>query len=266
MPTAASRIRFIVSSRIYIALWCLVSAASSGRAGGNSFTNSLTQAAVAEKRGDVPAALRIYGKTERAESTNSASLCVLARKYCDLMYLTNSTAIQKNLAQSALACSMEAVKADSNSALAHACLAVCYAKCSLFADVKTELYYSRQLKLEAEKTIALDPKQDIGYYLLGRWNYGVANIGLVSRAFVKVGYGGLPEASNAEAIANFKKAIELAPDRTIHHAGLAMVYEATGDRQLEIAELKKCRDLKPTGLEDEDGQRDAIKKLAALGQ
>ena len=91
-----------------------------------------------------------------------------------------------------------------------------------------------------------------------------SNIGLVSRAFVRVVYGGLPEASNAEAIANFKKAIALAPDRIIHHAGLAMAYEATGDRQSEIAELKKCRDLKPTGLEDEDAQRDAIKKLAAL--
>ena len=135
-----------------------------------------------------------------------------------------------------------------------------------FVDLKTELSYSRLLKLEAEKTVALDPKQDIGYYLLGRWNYGVANVGLLSRTFVKVVYGGLPQASNEEAIADFKKAIELAPDRIIHHAGLATVYEATGDTRLEIAELKKCRDLKPTGLEDRDAQTDAIKKLASLGQ
>jgi tetratricopeptide (TPR) repeat protein len=266
METAALKIRFIASSRVCLVLWCLVLVANPSRAGDYSFTNSIARAALAEKRSDVPSAVKIYGEAEQSESTNSASLCVLARKYCDLMYLTNSTAIQKDLAGRALDCSMEAVKADSNSALAHACLAVCYAKCSLFADVKTELYYSRQLKLEAEKAIALDPKQDIGYYLLGRWNYGVANIGLVSRAFVKLVYGGLPEASNEEAIANFKKAIELAPDRIIHHAGLAMVYEVAGDRESEIAELKKCRDLKPTGLEDNDAQRDAIKKLAALGQ
>ena len=106
----------------------------------------------------------------------------------------------------------------------------------------------------------------MAYYLLGRWNYGVANVGVLSRALVKVIYGGLPKASNEEAIANFKKAIKLAPERVLYHAGLAMVYETIGEKELEILELKKCRTLKPSGLEDEEAQRDAIKKLATLGQ
>jgi tetratricopeptide (TPR) repeat protein len=182
------------------------------------------------------------------------------------MYLAKSAAIQKDLAERALVCSEQAVRAGSNNATAHACLAVCYAKNSAFADLQTRLNYSRLIKQEAEEAIALDPRQDVAYYLLGRWNFGVANVGLLSRAFVKVVYGGLPRASNADAIADFKKAIELAPDRIINHAGLALVYETTGEKDLEIAELKKCRDLKPSGLEDEDAQRDAIKKLAAPGR
>jgi tetratricopeptide (TPR) repeat protein len=266
MPAAASKVQSIVASCLCLLLGCLMLAAHSSRAGDYSFSNSFVQAAVAETNKDVTAALKIYSAAERAESTNSADLCVLARKFCDLMYLTKSADVQKDLAEQALACSLQAVKVDSNNATAHACVAVCYAKKSLFADIKTKLNYSRQIKLESEKTIALDPKQDIGYYLLGRWNYGVANIGLVSRAFVRVVYGGLPEASNAEAIANFKKAIKLAPDRILNHAGLAMVYETTGDEKLEIAELKKCRELKGISLEDEDAQRDAVQKLAALGQ
>jgi hypothetical protein len=36
--------------------------------------------------------------------------------------------------------------------------------------------------------------------------------------------------------------------------------------ELEVAELKKCRDLKPADREDQAAQREAIKKLAALGQ
>jgi tetratricopeptide (TPR) repeat protein len=247
-------------------LFCFLLVASLGRAEDYSFTNSLAQAALAEKRGDVPAAWKIYTAAERTESSNSPSLCVLSRKFCDLMNLTHSLSVKKDLLERALACSLEAIKADSKNATAHASAAVCYAKKSTFADVKGELNYSLLFKAEAEKTIALDPKQDIAYYLLGRWNYGVANVGVLSRAFVKVVYGGLPKASNKDAIANFKKAIELAPNRIIHHAGLAMVYEATGDKEREIAELKECRDLKPAGFEDQDAQRDAIKKLAALGQ
>jgi tetratricopeptide (TPR) repeat protein len=172
--------------------------------------------------------------------------------------------MQKELVSRALTCALQAVKVNSNNATAHACAAVCYAKSCAGADIKTELAYSRLFKLEAEKTIALDPRQDIAYYLLGRWNYGVANMGMVSWAFVKVVYGGLPKASNAEAIANFKKAIALAPERIMHHAGLAMVYETTGDKKLELEELKKCCALRPVGHEDEDAQREAEKKLAAL--
>jgi hypothetical protein len=246
-------------------LCCLMLVASGGRAE-DVFSNFLAQARAAEMQSNIPGTLKIYGEAERAEVTDSPNLCVLARKYCDLMYLTNSTDVQKNLALRALACSFEAVKADSNNATAHACVAVCYAKNSLFADVSTKVNYTRLMKLEAEKTVALDPRQDIGYYLLARWNYGVANIGLVSRAVVKVVYGGLPKASNEEAIADYKKAIEISPERILNHAGLAAVYETIGDNKSEIAELKKCRDLKPISLEDEDARRDAVNKLTALGQ
>jgi tetratricopeptide (TPR) repeat protein len=224
------------------------------------------QATRAAENGNIPAALKIYGDAERAESSNSARLCVLARHYCDLTYLTNSPLAQKSLTERAAACSQRAVNSDTNNATAHACLAVCYAKLCTFADIKTKLNYSRLFKVEAEKAIALDPKQDVAYYLLGRWNYGVANVGLLSRALVKVIYGGLPKASNENAIANFKKAIELAPNRTMYHAGLATVYETTGNKDLEIAELKKCRALTPSDLADKEEQRNAIKKLAAIGQ
>jgi tetratricopeptide (TPR) repeat protein len=231
-----------------------------------SFTNSLARAALAEQRGDIPTAMKIYSEAESLESGNAANLCVLSRRYCDLMYLTNATSAKMDLLNRALHCALQAVKAGPQNATAHACAAVCYAKSSTFADLKTELAYSRLFKLEAEKTIALDPSQDIAYYLLGRWHYGVANVGLLSRAFVKVVYGGLPKASNEDAIANFKKAIELAPDRIIHHAGLAMVYEVAGEKKLELTELEKCRTLKPADREDAEAQREAAKKLATLGR
>jgi tetratricopeptide (TPR) repeat protein len=225
----------------------------------------LTRAGLAEKHGDIPAATEIYSEAESFAISNAANLCVLSWRFCDLMRLTNSESAKINLLKRALNCAQQAVNADPSNATAHASLAVCYAKNCAFADIKGELVYSRLFKLEAEKTIALDPKQDIAYYLLGRWNYGIANVGLVSRTFVKVVYGGLPKASNEDAITNFQKAIELAPERIIHHAGLAMAYEAIGDKKSEITELKKCRTLKPTDAEDKDAQREAEKKLTSLG-
>jgi tetratricopeptide (TPR) repeat protein len=226
-----------------------------------SFTNSLAQAALAEKRGDVQNALKIYGAAEKLESGNATNLCVLTRRYCDLMYLSNSKPAQKEELGRARACAAQAVQADPNNATAHACLAVCYAKGCAFDDIKTELADSRSFKIEAEKTIALDPRQDIAYYLLGRWNHGVANVGWLSQAYVKIIYGALPEASDAVAIEDFKKAIALNPNRIIHHAELGKVYAATGQKNLALAEFKKCAGLKPMDREDADAQKEAAKLL-----
>ena len=266
MTTAADKTRLhpALSRSASFVLGCALFFASPARAADFAFSNSMAQAALAEQRGDVPSALKIYGQAESLASTNAVNLCVLSRRYCDLIYLTKTAAAQKELAERALACALQAANADPQNATAHACVAVCYAQNCAYADLKTELAYSRLFKLEAEKTIALDPQQDIAYYLLGRWHYEVANVGLLSRAYVKVVYGGLPKASNEDAIRQFQKAIALAPNRIIHHAGLATVYEATGERNRQIHELEQCRDLKAFDPADAEAQRAAEKKLAAL--
>jgi len=249
-----------------IALGGLLFLVRPGWAADDSLTNSLARAAAAGKGGDLAAALRMDGAVQAAAATNAAVLCALARQYCDLAYLTNSAAVRQELVGRALACALAAVRADPGNATAHASLAVAYAKSCAFADLQTQLAYSRLFKREAETAIALDPREDIAYYLLGRWNYAIANAGWLSRAYVKLVYGGLPNASNAAAIANFKRAITLAPKRIIHHAGLALAYAAAGEKSLELVELRKCRDLKPAGPEDVDAQREAMRQLAALGQ
>ena len=248
---------------------CLAIALLSAFANGSSaapFTDALARGDQEAQNGNFQAALQIYDAAAKNQSDNATNLCALARRYCDITYLTNSLPLRKDMIARALACSQQAVKDAPTNATAHASLAVCYAKSCKFADVKTELADSRLLKLEADKTIALDPKQDIAYYLLGRWNYGIARAGFFSRAYVKMVYGGLPHASLEDAVLNFKKACALAPDRILNHAGLAMAYDALGEKRLEIAELEKCFALKPLGPEDTDALRDAKKKLATLEQ
>jgi tetratricopeptide (TPR) repeat protein len=192
------------------------------------------------------------------------NLCQLSRSFCELTYLTNSPTIQKTLLQAALACAVQAVKADPRNAAAHASVAVCYAKSCPLYDIKTQLVYARLFKTEAERAIALDRRQDIAYYLLGRWNYGIAKVGLLSRAYVKIVYGGLPQASNEAAIKDFKAASLLAPDRIINYQGLALAYEATGRKNLEIAALKKCCAMKPVDREDAAAQTEAKQKLFTI--
>ena len=227
-----------------------------------SFTNLLARADMTKRGGDLEGTLAIYEQAQHEGAGKAEDLCALARRYCDLTYFTDSKATQKDLIGRARECAQQAVEADPESATAHVSLAVCYAKSCTFAGIKEELADSRLFKEEAEKAIALDPRQDLAYYLLGRWNYGLAGLGRFSRAYVRIVYGGLPKASYQDAVLNFKKAVELAPNHTINHAGLAMAYEAVGEKKLAMAEWEKCCAMTPLDPEDQEARRDAEKKVA----
>src|ERR1700733_11543024 len=50
--------------------------------GDASFTNSLAQADIAKKNGDVAEALKIYDNAQQTQSSNAVGLCTLSRCYC----------------------------------------------------------------------------------------------------------------------------------------------------------------------------------------
>jgi tetratricopeptide (TPR) repeat protein len=227
----------------------------------DDFTNDLSQADAAVKAGNTRHALDIYQKAHAAAAGNAPELCVLCRRYSDLMHQTQFIAAQKDLLARALACAQDAVKAEPKNALAHTSVAVCYAKECQFADTKTCIIDSHLFKSEAEVAIHFDPKQDVAWYLLGRWNYALANVSLLSRAYVHVVYGKLPPASNADAIANFKSAIALAPNHILYHESLAEVYKTIGDKKSALAEWDKCLSLFPLNPDDLQAKEEAVKAL-----
>ena len=242
-----------------VGLVCLLAGAA--QAQNSLFTNLLAHGEVCELQTNVQAALKFYQAAEAAAATNAPGLCVLTKHYCDLMRDTPSANVQKTLAQAALACATRAVKADPKNATAHICLAIGYAKNFPDVDIHTKVIYSRAIKSECEKAIALDPNQDLAFYLLGRWNFGVAHMNIFEKGFVKVIYGGLPEASDAAAIEDFKRAIALSPDRILSHAELAKVYKAAGDKKLAQTEWKKCCGLKPLDRDDQAAQQQSAEEL-----
>lgn len=242
-------------------LFSILLFATQARAQNVSFTNLLAQGELAGKNGDISTALRFYSQAKQLESSNAAHLCILTKNYCDLMYTTHSSDVQRNLARLALACALQAEKIDPKNETSHICVAICYAKNFPFANNQTRVNYSRLIKQESEKAIELDPKDDIAYYLLGRWNFGVANMSFFDKGLVKIIYGGLPAASDVEAIKNLKHAIRLNPNRIINRAELAEVYHAIGKNNLAKTELEKCRAMKPLDQDDEDAQAKVLAKL-----
>jgi tetratricopeptide (TPR) repeat protein len=242
-------------------LCCLLWQAAAAHAQDLSLTNLIGQGDLLSQKHSNQAALELYLQAEKLYPSNAEIEIKLAAVYCDLMHAAKSKSDQQPLAAQALACGQRAVADDPQNPKAHLCVSVCLAKNFPWSDNKTKINYSRQIKAEAEQALALDPKYDLPYHMLGRWNCDVANMNFLLTGLVKLVYGGLPAASNEMAIQNFKKAIELAPTRIIHHLQLAHLYDITGQKKLMTAELKACATFAPFDLDDGDAQKIAAKVL-----
>ncbi len=117
------------------------------------------------------------------------------------------------------------------------------------------------MKAEADRTLELDPMEDFAYHVLGRWNYAIATLNPILKLMAKFVYGGLPEASLEEAVKDYQKAIELAPQRVIHHHELARVYVALGEMDAARKEWETELTLKPEDNEGENDQKEARANL-----
>jgi len=217
---------------------------------------------VLAEAGDTPQ-MTLARAVESAPRDNASSLSRLSRSWADAVDTAHDPAAAKNAARRALDLAEQAVKADPKNAQAHLALAIACGKETDFVDSKTKLALSRQIRTEAEQAIALDPKLDLAYHVLGRWHLGMASVNPFFRFGARLTMGALPPASLSEAVRNLEKAAELSPKTIIHHQHLALAYQAVGKRTEAAHQWHIVLGLPATDREDEEAKRQA---RAALGR
>jgi tetratricopeptide (TPR) repeat protein len=224
-------------------------------------TGLLVEGDAQERKHQTRAALTIFRQAEQIEPGNIGVLLRIAKQYSDLVETTKPESIAKAMAEKSLEYGRRAIEIDPKSAKAHLTLAVCYGKLTDFVGNKTKVEYSRLIRDETVKSIALDPTDDFAWHVLGRWNHGVANVSGMLRAMARVVYGGLPPASNEEAVRCMKKACELAPQRIIHRSELARIYEGMKERELAMKEWQTVLTMQAVDSGDEGEKRVAREAL-----
>jgi tetratricopeptide (TPR) repeat protein len=119
-----------------------------------------------------------------------------------------------------------AVTADSARAEGHFALAAAVGRASLTMGKKDRIRRAAVIRDEALRTIAIDPRYDGAYHIMGRWNAEIMRLSGLSRFFAKrfLGAGIFGKASWDEAISNMQKAVELDPGRIYHRLELAEIY------------------------------------------
>jgi len=119
-----------------------------------------------------------------------------------------------------------AVASNPAGADGHFALAASVGRASLSMGNKDRTRRAAIIRREALRTLALNPKHDGAYHILGRWNAEIMRISGFSRFFAKkfLGAGVFKQASWANAIYNMEKAVQLDSGRIYHHLELAEIY------------------------------------------
>jgi len=193
----------------------------------------LQEALAAEASFDTRAALALFRQADALRPDDAVILQKISRQYSDATHDTMDTAEKQRLCAEALTYARRAVALQPNSAVNVLSLAICYGKLATYADTRTKLEYSRHVKEYAEQALALSPDHDYAHHVLGRWHYEVAALGFGTRFLVKIIYGGLPDASTAEAVRQLRRAAELSPTLPAHRVELGLALLA--DHQREAA-------------------------------
>jgi tetratricopeptide (TPR) repeat protein len=226
----------------------------------------LAEAAAAEARFDVPRALELYLAADKLEPDNPSTLQKIAQQLSDLSLVVPDDTAKKAQAEKALAYAKRAVALQPENAVNVLSLAICHGKMGVFSDTRTKIEYSRLVRLDAERALALDPAYDWAHHVLGRWHYEVASLGGTTRFFIRLVYGGLPAASLDEAISHLQKAVSLAPARVPHHLELGFAYLAAGRKPEARASFTAGLALPSVELYDESAKARARSALAKLAE
>ena len=207
------------------------------------------------------AALETFQKAEKLEPDRAEVLVRISQQCGDLVAQAKSPSEARSLAETSLAEAKRAVELAPENAQAHLCLAIAYGRMTDFTSNRVKIEYSKFIRDETLKSLALNPKDEYAWHVIGRWHAGIAGLNPILKILAKLVYGGLPDASYEEAAVYLKKAVDISPQRILHHQELAKVYVALGKRDLAEKEWQAVLKIAARDAEEEKAHREAREGL-----
>jgi tetratricopeptide (TPR) repeat protein len=171
-----------------------------------------------EKHGETDLAIGSLRQAGQLSGDNPEIEKRLAREYTRKIEDYSDPPDRKKYAERSLELAQKAASRLPDDSQARVGLAAAYGKMLEMVDDKTKIEYSRRIYAEAIKGVELDPNSDFGHLILARWNFEMASLNPFLKGLAQIIYGRVPAASKEDAVVEFRKAIQLAPERITHHA------------------------------------------------
>jgi tetratricopeptide (TPR) repeat protein len=154
----------------------------------------------------------------------------------------------------------KALKVDSNSSDANVVMAIALGRLSLIESGKKKVQYARDIKMYCDKSIKINPQNYRAYYVLGKWNFEIANLNYFERSAAKMFFGGIPDGSIKGAIINFEKCRQLNPGFILNYLDLSNAYKQDDQNEKALGALQTLVHL-PVQAEDDPATKMQGKKL-----
>ena len=222
----SSKLRFTLSALVAGLVLFLTNTISQAE----SVNELIQKGAVCDRKFEANEALVCYLAAEKLDPQNPRILVPIARQYRYLM--ADATTPEEKLHWGHIAedYSTRAAAAGPNDSEAQLAPAITLGKMVPFLPKKEQVAASPLIKQSVDKALALDPRNDTAWHILGRWNRVLAEVNGVKRALAGVFYGGLPKGSYDEAEHDMRKALELNPHRLMHYVELGRIYADMGKK------------------------------------
>jgi tetratricopeptide (TPR) repeat protein len=206
-------------------------------------------------------ALKYYLPAEKIEPNNVRLLVHISREYRHLMSDESDRTGKVKLGNMAVEYAKRAVAIDPKDPDAQLAVAISYGKVQPYEGYRQRFDAVHVIKNAADRTIELDPHNDLGWHVLGRWYQGLAEVDPLHRALAQA-LGGLPPATYQDAATCFEKAIQLNPNRLMHYIALGKVYVEMGKKDEGCRLIQKGLAMQCTEKDDPETKHEGEETLA----
>ena len=215
-------------------------------------------------RRNYPLAVAVYDSVLATSKDSASVLWRLARLYvCIADVATDDRRL--DLYRRAEAYAVRSIHADSTKSEGHSWRAAALGNVAMFEGSKKKVQLCTVIKQELELAIALNPRDDIGYSILGSFYMALGNVSWFERQLVALFLGDLPEGGYDESERALRQAIALAPRVIRHHFELGTLYTELDRNKEALEEFRQVLSLPLLLASDEARRLSAARLVKDLG-
>jgi tetratricopeptide (TPR) repeat protein len=211
-------------------------------------------------------ALPLYQALLKKDSTNVNYLAGASYCYSKYgFYHIAEEAEKMKYYRSAEYMAKKALKINEASADAHYVYAMALGRINENASSKQKISNAKLIKMQVDRSIALNPKLAGSFHILGRWHRTIAGFNAIEKAMINSFFGGVPPGGSYEdAVKAFMTAISIEPKYMMHQYELAQTYYDMGKTVEAKLWAKKALEIIPVSEDDHKAKKDCEELLKKL--